>query len=411
MSVFPSEVTIIAGGKKIPGWKSYDISCDVLQPADSFDLGVQFSRDAWDLLVPDVEVAIYIDSVRIITGFIGTREKTSSGGGTILRVSGRDKTGRLVDESAPLLKYGGLHIKDLAEKICGIGTANSIFDRVVLVNTRNRSLLRNRRAAKAKAFREPVTASGNFRSPAGVRVGSVQKKPVIVPGIFSGRSSPKRVNPGQSRWSVLEEFLREARLIAWSSADGKELFVGLPNYDQEAQYLFYEAAGNSENRDQTNSSISVSENIEEMYSVIVALGASRGSGSSYGKHTIKNRAAVYDNPSNRNDGTGALFTRRKALIITDDGIRTQRQALERAEREQLERASSHLEIQVDAAGHSQLYKGEIPAVFTVDTMAKVIDEDTGVKGDFYITACNYSRDIGGTRTSVTLVPKGTLLAS
>lgn len=411
MSVFPSEVTVIAGGKRIPGWKSYNISCDVLQPADAFDLDVQFSREAWDLLVPDQEVSIYIDDVRLITGYIGARSKSASFDGTSLSISGRDKTGRLVDESAPLLKYGGLHIKDLAEKVCGIGTRNSLFDRVVLVNTRNRSLLRNRRASKAKSIREPVTKAGNFRSPTGARVNNVQRRPVIDPGIFAGRSAPKRVNPGQSRWSVLEEFLREARLIAWSSADGKELFVGLPNYEQESQYLFYESSSGSDTQIKNNASITINENIEEMYSLIVALGSSRGSKSSYGKNTIKNRASVFDNPGNRNDGTGALFIRRKALIITDDGIRTQRQALERAEREQLERASSHLEIQVEAAGHTQLYRGDVPAVFTVDTMAKVIDEDTGVKGDFYVTACNYSRDIGGTRTSLTLVPKGTVLAS
>ena len=65
--------------------------------------------------------------------------------------------------------------------------------------------------------------------------------------------------------------------MAWSTADGRELFIGLPNYEQEPQYYFFEAATNSDNRDSTNCRISVRESIAERYSKITAVGASKGS--------------------------------------------------------------------------------------------------------------------------------------
>ena len=444
MSVFTHEISVVvaldpirltdtiklpigrARGVRIPGWKSYSVTVDMLTPADAFDLEVQFTREAWDLLRPDAEIGVYIDETRILTGYVGTREKTSGGSGTLIRITGRDKTGRLVDESAPLFRYGGLGIRELAEKICGIGTTNALFKRVVLVNARNRLLMRGRRVVTAPVNREPTSGAteDDYRQLDGVIVEAIpstvanpqparriRKRAVIDPGIFQGRATKKKVNPGQTRWSVLEEFLREARLLAWSTGDGEELFIGLPNYDQEAQYEFRESASESAERDVSNCRITVTENVEEMYSEYVAVGASRGSSASYGANVIRNRDSVYDNPENTVDGTGINFRRPKRLLITDDGIKNKRDALERAEREQLEREASHFEVLVEASGHSQEYRGTLaPVIYVPDTMAKVRDGDTGLNGDYLITSCTYTRSReSGTRTSLRLVPRGTLL--
>ena len=414
-------VGVVAGGALVPGWQSYSISVDILQPADAFSLSVQFTREAWKLLKTDKQVEVFIDDTRILTGLIGGREKVP-GMGTELQISGRDKTGRLVDESAALFRFGGLYIKELAEVICEIGTANALFDRVVLVNTRNRSLLRSKRARKAKVSVEPIVNPivGAFRAGAGLfgstipEVGSdlsfrVDRPPVIDPGIFGGRSSPKRVQPGQSRWSVLEEFLREARLLAWSTADGRELFIGLPNYEQEAQYLFFEGASDDpRDRERTNCSIRVIENVEEMYALYVACGAAKGTGASYGANVTKNVASTRDNP-NTSDGTGINFERPKTLLISDDGIKSQRDAQERVEREALQRQAGHLEVEITTAGHGQIYAGTTPTIYAVDTICHVIDQDTGINAPFYITAIDFSRDDDGTKSTIRAVPKGTLL--
>lgn len=443
MTIPTHAITVIINGKKVVGWKSYSIENDILQPADSFDLTLRFNREAWALCRTDAEVAIFVDDTRILTGYIDSRSKQGSNSGTNLMISGRDKTGRLVDESAPLFRYGGLRLKGLCEKIVGIGTANPLFKRVTLDNKLNRQLLRSVRAHKARTVNEPIRnpVLGTFAAGTGPLIGLgvdpdtsfvgqpevelrpelifknvrdriIRRPPIVTPGIFNNRSASKKVTPGQSRWAVLEEFLKEARLIAWARGNGEELFVGLPLYKQKPQYAFIEAATESSVRDRTNCRISITENVAELYSKITAVGASRGSGSSYGSNITKNRATVYDNPKNTPDGTGARFVRRKALLITDDGVTSKRRALERAEREQLEREAQRLEITVTAPGHSQLYSGNDStkaALFTVDTIAFVWDEDTGLKGDFYVTKVNYTRSVDGTETELTLVPKDTLL--
>ncbi len=421
--ILSHRVSVVAGGVHVPGWRSYSISVDVLQPADAFSLGVQFTKDAWALLAPDVQVEVFIDDTRILTGFIGGREKVPGSDGTMLQISGRDKTGRLVDESAPLFRFGGLYLRELAETICEIGTDNALFDRVVLVNTKNRSLLRSKRGRKAKVSLEPLVDAGvgAFRAGSGLfgivvpEVDTdisfrVNRPPIIEPGIFNSRSAPKRVQPGQSRWSVLEEFLREARLLAWATADGRELFIGLPNYDQEAQYLFYEGASEDpQDRARTNCSIRVIENVEEMYSLYVACGAARGSGANFGKNVTQNVAGVRDNPE-RGDGTGIHFRRPKTLLISDDGIKNQRDALERAEREKLQREAGHIELEVSTAGHGQIYAGEVKTIYAVDTIAHVVDRDTGLAEPFWISSLDFTSDESGTRTVARLVPKGTLLS-
>ncbi len=422
MTLPSHEISVIAARRRVPGWKEYTISVDMLQPADQFSLTVQFTRDAWDLLPPDQEIAVFIDSTRILTGFVDERNKTSEpGAGTNIELQGRDKAGRLVDESAPLFRFGGLKLKELAEKIVGIGIdADPLFERVVLVNTRNRSLLRDVRARQARTIREPADPlSQLFRFAANIprlSVGlgvagprTVAVPPLIDPGIFEGRAAPKKVAPGSSRWAVLESFIREARLIAWSTADGRELFVGLPNYEQEEQYYFFEAATDSDNRDATNAKIEVRHTVADRYSKITAVGAARGSGANYGSNVTKNRGVARNNPADP-DGVGIAFLRRKALLITDDSIKNPRDALERAEREMLERDAGALEVIVDVPGHSQLYAGETPTVYAVDTIARVEDEDTGLRGDMYVTSVEFTRSRGGgTRSRLRLVPRGTLL--
>lgn len=430
MTIKAHEVSVVAQGRRVPGWKSYTVTQDVLQPANEFSLEVMFSREAWDLLERDVEVSIFLDSTRILSGFIGRREKVSSvSSGSVMRISGRDKTGRLVDESAPLLRYGGLRIKELAEAIAG----DLFEDGVELVNTENRSLLRNVRARQAKISFEPILdqETGLFSSLGGLALPEVptpriqniiprviERPPIVDAGIFQGRQRPKKVPPGASRWQVLEEILAEARLMAWSSADGRKLFVGLPNYNQSLQYLFYEPGQESGERRFANSKITVIQDVEEMYSAYTAVGASKGSGSNYGPNVIKNRATVYDNPENTGNGTGINFRKRKWLLVSDDGIKDARDALERAEREKLEREAGFWEVLVETSGHSQIYAGEEPTLYAVDTMARVMDYDTGIgvaeglPRDFYITQASFSLTANQkTMSRLRMVPKGTILVT
>ena len=460
-------IRVVCDGQQVTGWQSYSVNVDMLQPADSFSLSMPFSRAAWEILATDAEIAIHVDSARVLTGYVGQREK-SPGEGTFLRIQGRDKTGRLVDESSPLFRFGGLYLKELAERICGIGTVDAIFDKVTLRNVENRSLLRQVRQQKIRVNLDPLIngATSLFRpglGQVGIKVPEaegvalvlpekvrsdvnvdpvigpiadaartaaravgvnlpayrggaklkgvgpyVNKAPIINPGIFEGRAAPKKVLPGQTRWGVLEEFLREARLLAWSTGDGRELFIGLPTYEQDISYAFFEASSTSKNRSRTNARIGIRENVEEMYSLYMACGASRGDGASYGANVTRRIGRARDNPETK-DGTGVNFRRPKTLLISDDGIRSQRDATERSEREKLQREASFREAMIDTVGHGQQYDDE-RVIYAVDTMAQVTDEDTGTDEPMLITSMSMNSSGGGTYTSLRAVPKGTLLS-
>ena len=58
--------------------------------------------------------------------------------------------------------------------------------------------------------------------------------------------------------------------------DGKELFIGLPAYDQTPEYSFFYSFAESGNRTATNCSITVRQTVEDMYALYVACGAAKG---------------------------------------------------------------------------------------------------------------------------------------
>lgn len=444
------EIRVVAAGKEVVGWQDYDINVDMLQPADSFSIPVRFTREAWDLLRPDQAVAVYVDDTRILSGFIDSRRKTSSrDGGTVIQIEGRDKTGRLVDESASLFSYGGLKIKELAEELCG-----DLFERVTLVNAPNRFLTRGP-GEKARSGPEPSEALGDLieggiaaaRGDLGklkaieakyVRLRQQQwvtaarvtserlvrgfqqafgasrpppkpRVPKVLPPIIGGPNRPKRVPAGRTRWAVLEEFLQEARLLAWSTADGRELFIGIPHDTQEPQYYFLEVAADSARAGESNCSIEVMDTIADRYSSVTVLGANTGTAANYGENVTKNYAVARDNPDT-DGGEGIDFLRPKRLVVQDDGIKGPADALERADREMLMRDQGGHEVIVRAPGHSQLYGGTEPTLYAIDTIARVDDESTGILGDYRVVSVRYAESLsGGTTTELRLVPRETVL--
>jgi len=369
---FDHNIRISCNDKTITGWQGYSITNDVLTPADGFSLSLELTKELWELCSLDSEIGVFIDDTQILSGFIGSRSKTSSMSGTTMVISGRDRVGRLVDESAPQFKYGGLKIKDLAQRIVG-----DWFGSVTLQNTKNRNLVRSTKARKSKVNREPSKDGETITTP-------INDSRIVVPGSL-GKDFAKKVMPGQSRMQVLEEVCKELRLLAWSSANGKEIFIGLPAYEQDPQYFFTQYADPNQ---RTNCVITVREDIEDMYSEYTVIGAN------------KKRATV----------SGEGFQQRKRLVFRDDNVKTQADALDRVERERLKRETDKLEIDITVPGHSQIIENTAPVIFAADTMASVVDELTGLSGLYYITAVtfNRSRDSGST-TDLKLVPKGTAL--
>lgn len=374
-----------------------DLVSDMLELADQFTVTVPWSAEMQKATVCDAEVLIYIDGAPVLDGFVDERRRDVDRGQAQILVGGRDKGGRLVDESAPLITLYGLSLLELGKAMCG-----AWFPSVVLSNERNRKLL-GRGARQAMAGVEPI-------------VGDPQ--------------ADRRVTPGESRANVLTYFLERAGCLGWSSGDGKEFVIGQPNHTQAPQWLFFHAKADSKRTREANvSRFMLTESVAERYSRIRVVGSSRGLGepatrrprgapppSTYGRN-VTQRLGV--SLANTTGGFAALlgaggnsdFLREKSLTIADDEVRTAEEATARADREMLWRNSRGRELVVTVPGFGQsLGTTGAPAIYRFDKVARFEDEDTGEAGEWFVTRVAYhrSKDDGET-TDLTMVPRGTPL--
>ncbi len=375
-------IRVVIDELEIRDWQRYEISCDMLELADRFTLELPLTRELWDACPTDAPVQVFIDQVQVVDGFIDDREAGGGRGGDSLTLLGRDKGGRLIDESMPLGSLRGIGIQELAERVAGIGSDWPWFERVVLSNARNRQLLRGR-GYKAKAGGEPP--------------------------IVSDPNAAKRVQAGDTRADTILHFLEEIGLLLWSSADGRELIAGKPNYDQDLQYRFFYAGRGSARTDEVNVlTRRYRESVADRYSEITVLGTGRGDGENYGENVARRAWTVSDGP--RAYGVGEAFTAPKRLLVGDDDIRNIAQAKVRAEREAAQRLAAGRELELECPNHGLFVIPNAPIThYAFDTMAHWEDETTGEAGDYLVTACSYSGDRSRETTMLRMVPKGTEL--
>lgn len=390
------KVSVVVEGKEVDRWLDYSIANDMLSAADDFSMTVgPITRELYELLTPDSAIEVYIDGTRVLTGFIGTRERRKSRGqGSLVTITGRDRGGRLIDESMPL-KAGlrGLTLERVAELVAG-----QWFERVTFSNGVNRSAIRGRRAGKAAAWDEPSSAA----QAAAKKANLAKYKTTPLGGLFEATRTPRKVEPGETRWDTLQRLLEPARFLAWSSADGRELVVGVPNYDQQPQFQFFIAADSQSARRGFTNVVDLSHvsSTEERYSDIVVLGASRGDSSTYGRAVA--RSARVTSPG---------FKHPKELIVQDDAVKNPADALARAHREMALRDKTAEVLQITVDGHSQRFnRASDEAIYAFDTVAEYLDEELDVGGRWYITAVTFLGSRDSQTTELTLVPVGTELS-
>lgn len=372
---------VLVNGRLLERWQDYSVENDMLTPADAFTLKLApATRGVYDLVPPDSEVEVRIDGTRVLSGFIDVRSTQIERSGTTLSITGRDRAGRMVDESAPLQVFPVLDIETLASQL-----ALPTFPAgAVLSNAENRDLVRGRRSGKAEPGVEPI---------------------------FAKRSkAPKKVEPGQTRWDILQAFLEPANLLAWSQADGSAIVVGLPNYSQGTQFRFFLAGEDSLRVGESNVlSATVTESVAERFSRIQIVGASRGNSANYGSRVTKHAAEVRNNPATL-DGTGIDFRTSKLMIFTDDDVKNIDDANDRVIREFRLREAERLVLELKVQGHTQSRnRGDVPALYGFDMMADVEIEDLNIAGRFIITKATFEAARGGETTNLTLVPEGTIL--
>lgn len=368
-------VSVVVEGKTIGPWEEYEIHSSMIHPADAWHLKMAYSAAAWNALPRDADVRVLIDDTVIVRGFIDRRRCSRRDGE--LEIQGRDRAGRVVQESAPSINYDGLAVVDAVSRL-----VDPWFDETVVSDELNRRVRRGK-GRRVPTGTEPIT----IRIPA----------------------ARGRVHPGMTRWAVIEEITSQAGLVAYSSADGTEFFVGKPNYSQAAQYLIAHPRPGSATKG-TCIDLSHEEDNGDRYSVISVVGAGGATEQDYGANVSSRRAAVFDNPANKVDGTGRDFIYPKRLLMPERDFDSNQDAARIAALEQARRDFRRTVVTAEMEMHGQFVGTAAPTIFAPNTIARVIDEefDPVLDAPYLIVSCIFrGTRTGAETTQLELVPKGT----
>lgn len=369
-------VTVVVEGKQVEGWESYRIESNMITPADNFTMRRPFDAKAWNLLERDARVRVTVDATVIVDGFIDRRRKGTSEDS--LEIIGRDRAGRLVQESAESINYEGLLLQEAISRL-----VEEWFGEVSLSDARNRSLRRGK-GRRVAAGAEPVVI--NIRVP---------------------RSG--RVHPGMTRWAIIEEICSKAGYLVTSSADGREIIVFKPNYKQAPQFLIAHPRTGSRTKS-TCLDLTIDEDNQDRYSLITVAGAggSDEDDVNYGSNVSSRKGRWRDGPGI--DGIGRDFKYPKRLYMPERDFESNNDAQRVAELEAARRNFRRTTVTARMPYHGQFLSADACTIFAPNTIARVIDEDFEPTLDaphlIYSCAFNGDRDSGET-TDLELVPSGT----
>ena len=377
MADAPREHTVLvtADDVQIEQWVEYEFSISMVEPADTFTMSRPLTDRAWRTLRPDTEIKIFIDGACQLNGYIDDAERGSKD--LVMRIEGRDKGGRLVQESIPTTSgFDGLTLVDAVTKL-----VKPWFPKVVTTDARNRTVRRGK-GGKAPANGEPA-------------IFNVKGK---LDEDHSGR-----VEPGEMRWNMIEQLCSSVSLLGWSSGDGREFIIGAPNYKQEVQYLFQRSKTRGSNVEDIRERFSV----RDRYAKIEAHGSGAGDDVDFGDATISKLGEAFDGPNA--DGTGRDFKHPKRLALTHRALADNAEGARAAQREMNRRNFSRRQLTIDAPLHGQLYRSSVLTLFAPNTLARVIDDEKEIDDVFLIYALTFrgSRQNGET-TQIKLVPRGTV---
>jgi prophage tail gpP-like protein len=369
------DVSIVVDGREVRGWSTWELTESMFDPAAQFTFRLPWSRDAWDHVKPDRVVKVIIDGTQRLVGFLDDREVPEDEDTVI--VTGRNLVGRLVNESAPTVNYRDLGHLDLIAKV-----AAPWFTKVTASNERNRNVTRGKgKRVKARPIGQALTLSGK-------------------------KKTGTRIEPGQTRWAVIEQLCEQSGVLCWAAGDGRELVVGRPHYEQETQFRFFmPAPGSTRTRESTVLAMGVKESTAELYSRVICVGSGQGTDANYGSAVAARSGEARENFDDP-EGVGGRFTAPKRLVI-QRAVRSVQEAQDLAWQEMFRREVQSDIITVKAPGLGQRIAGAYTTLFGFDMLASCEHEATGKSGTYLITGCTMrgSRE-GAEETSMQLVPKG-----
>lgn len=115
------DVRLKVDGSLYGGWQEIRIRRSIQQVAGMFELAVTERWSGQDTprpIRPGAACQVLVDEVPVITGYVDDVQAGYDANSHTVAVSGRDKTGDLVDCSAPLFQWPNQTILSAAERLC-----------------------------------------------------------------------------------------------------------------------------------------------------------------------------------------------------------------------------------------------------------------------------------------------------
>jgi len=378
-------VQVVINGTSYQGWTDVDMDSDVLNPADAFSVTGAIPKakptqnemragapaNGFDDFREGVFCDIYVGLDRQMAGVIDEVKMSGDRATSRIKIIGRDKGAFLVDSEAKHIKASQYTVKTLIDALLDSSWG---IKNVILSNEDNRKLILGKRDKK-----KPRASVPKFLQP--------------LP-----RNSTK-VDAGQRVASIIETHCRRLGITWWLTAGG-DLFIGKPNYDQEAAYNF--SAGALGSQTPTNvEAWEVSRSISERFSEVKVVG--QGFNDPRNIWATTNNAPKFLGTSRDPDLVERGIVRKD--IIRDCDVLSNDEAQARADYEMGRRRLHGLSINMTVPGFRQ---GD--RLYAVDTMATVKIEEAGIDGPFYVTQRRFMENRGKRRTSLTLVQPKVWLA-
>lgn len=116
-----NKLTLKVNGQLFGGWTSVRVRHSIEQIAGTFDISYteRWPGETKGWVIPAGEYCeVRIGEHTVISGFVDKTAVSYDGNSHTLRVTGRDRTGDLVDCSAPSKAFSGLTFKQLADELC-----------------------------------------------------------------------------------------------------------------------------------------------------------------------------------------------------------------------------------------------------------------------------------------------------
>jgi prophage tail gpP-like protein len=454
---------IEVNGVQFDKWTSYHIASDILTPADGFQLEVPILGDAAnrnaarDIFAPGAPVQVYVvrNDIKTLqmTGIVDERKIHANRSGTTMSVTGRDLARFLVDSDAdPRLgaSFGGggggsaryyseefraalkkagsprkfttdghaIGVASKANPSGGLNFADMVRN---LVSPWNIEVVTDASASRdILTGRSRLLSGGKLAADAarnvGMPVDSFRRSMVSGIAVSSATFSLATMTPearkrfansltgldiaaikivdakpavGEKLWEFIDRHAKRFGLMLWFSPDGK-LVISSPNYGSPPLYRFVRRL--RENKDDPNNILdgSVADKMGDRHSTVTVFGKAKGS--SPERSAFVSTAVDPDVP---------WFCPK---YIHDGAIKSTEEASRRALREVAHLRAKAFEYECTVADHGQ---GDF--LYSIDTMAEVIDESVGVSGSYYLIARTFEKAKRGsdaTQTQIKLVPIG-----